>query len=300
MQGKDLVAPKYTGILQATGVVLREEGLRAMWKGNGANVLRVVPVYGLKFAFNDSIKAAVAGPSKRRLDMSDLLWVGTLAGLIQTALTYPLETVRTRLTLGPEQGVRYSGIVDCFRQIVRTEGMGGLCVWWRGLPGRSTRATCSTSPPPPPCLPPPPHSPLPPLTPTASTPPPRSFKGFGPTMLSGAPYTGIQMTSYEMIKRVGPEGGSGVAWQLVAGAASGLLAQTVTYPGDTVRRRMQNNGAGGAARVYRHSLHCASLMWKNEGAAGFFKGAWSNTLRAVPAAAFQFASYEFFKKWLAC
>ena len=126
MQGKDLLAPKYTGIVQATGVVLREEGALALWKGNGANVLRVVPVYGLKFAFNDSIKAVVAGPSKRRLDMSDLLWVGTLAGLLQTALTYPLETVRTRLTLGPEQGVRYTGIVDCFKQIVRTEGWGGL------------------------------------------------------------------------------------------------------------------------------------------------------------------------------
>ena len=119
-------------------------------------------------------------------------------------------------------------------------------------------------------------------------------------MLSGAPYTGIQMTSYEMIKRAGPGGGDGILWQLVAGAASGLLAQTVTYPGDTVRRRMQNNGAGGTPRVYRNSFHCTRIMWEKEGAAGFFKGAWSNTLRAVPAAAFQFAAYEGFKKWLDC
>lgn len=126
MKGSDLQAPKYTGILQATRVVLREEGFLAMWKGNGANVLRVIPVYGLKFAFNDSIKAMVAGPGRRKLDMSDLLWVGTLAGLLQTALTYPLETVRTRLTLGPEQGVRYKGILDCFQQMIRTEGYAGL------------------------------------------------------------------------------------------------------------------------------------------------------------------------------
>jgi solute carrier family 25 phosphate transporter 23/24/25/41 len=119
-------------------------------------------------------------------------------------------------------------------------------------------------------------------------------------MLSGAPYTGLQMTSYEMIKRAGPDGGNNVLWQLVAGAASGLLAQTVTYPGDTVRRRMQSNGAGGAPRVYTNSLHCARLMWEKEGVAGFFKGAWSNTLRAVPAAAFQFAAYEFFKEQLRC
>ena len=127
-----------------------------------------------------------------------------------------------------------------------------------------------------------------------------SFKGFAPTMLSGAPYTGIQMTSYEMIKRMGPEGGQGIAWQLVSGAVSGLLAQTVTYPGDTVRRRMQNNGAGGAARVYTNSLHCTRQIWALEGLNGFFKGSWSNTLRAVPAAAFQFAAYEVFKKALKC
>lgn len=126
MKTDDLVKPKYNGISQAAWLVVKEEGALALWKGNGANVLRVIPVYGLKFAFNDSIKAVVAGPGQKRLSVSELLWVGTLAGLMQTALTYPLETVRTRLTLGPEQGVRYKGIIDCFKQMVRDEG-------WRGL-----------------------------------------------------------------------------------------------------------------------------------------------------------------------
>lgn len=126
MRAGELAAPKYTGIVQAALLVAREEGVAALWKGNGANVLRVIPVYGLKFAFNDSLKALVAGPGKARLGAADLLAVGTLAGLLQTALTYPLETVRTRLTLGPDQGVRYAGIIDCFRQMLRDEG-------WRGL-----------------------------------------------------------------------------------------------------------------------------------------------------------------------
>ena len=298
MQGADLVAPKYTGIVQAFRTVVREEGVWALWKGNLANVLRVIPVYGLKFAFNDSIKAFVAGPSKRRLDAGDLLWVGTLAGLMQTALTYPLETVRTRLTLGPEQGVRYAGIADCFRQMARTEGVAGLCVGGAAAAMAAARALAC------------------PLArararkrfagpqrrspPTSLLRPPSSFKGFGPTLVSGAPYTGIQMTSYELLKRAGPDGGDGVLWQLTAGAASGLLAQTVTYPGDTVRRRMQNNGAGGAARVYRNSFHCASEIWVKEGAGGFFRGALTNTVRAVPGAAFQFAAYEGFKTLLGC
>ena len=108
------------------------------------------------------------------------------------------------------------------------------------------------------------------------------------------------MTSYEMLQRAGPGGGDGVLWQLTAGALSGLLAQTITYPGDTVRRRMQNNGAGGAPRVYTTSLHCTRVIFRDEGVKGFFRGAGTNTIRAVPGAAFQFASYEIIKKLLGC
>lgn len=289
MQGRDLVAPKYRGILQAAWVVTKEEGFLALWKGNGANVLRVIPVYGLKFGFNDSIKAIVAGPENKKLTTYQLLWVGTLAGLFQTALTYPLETVRTRLSLGPGQGVQYKGIMDCFKQMVRTEGFQGL------------------------------------------------FKGFGPTMITGAPYTGIQMTTYELLKRfslpfvefernrnaqggsvtnlhnpyglfvppsiipyISPLFGNVVFWQLFNGAMSGLVAQSVTYPGDTVRRRMQTNGAGGAERVYKNSFHCCQQIILKEGYKGFFKGAWTNTVRAVPGAAVQFAAYEFFRDILKC
>ena len=40
--------PKYTGILQCGARVVKEEGGLALYKGNGANVLRVIPVYALK------------------------------------------------------------------------------------------------------------------------------------------------------------------------------------------------------------------------------------------------------------
>lgn len=61
-------------------------------------------MYGLKFAFNDTFKTMVAGPGKKKLDTSELLWVGTLAGVFQTVITYPLETIRTRLSIGELPG----------------------------------------------------------------------------------------------------------------------------------------------------------------------------------------------------
>jgi len=129
---------------------------------------------------------------------------------------------------------------------------------------------------------------------------PRRYKGLVPTIISGAPYTGLQMTSYEIFKRNSPDGGHGVLWSLLNGSLSGLVAQTVTYPGDTIRRRMQNNGAGGAERVYRNTWDCTVQTWRKEGVRGFFRGAWTNTVRAVPGAAIQFASYELIKTALGC
>jgi len=53
--------PKYSGMMDCGRYVVREEGMAALWRGNGANVARVVPVYALKFGFNDSFKEMVAG-----------------------------------------------------------------------------------------------------------------------------------------------------------------------------------------------------------------------------------------------
>ena len=47
---------KYTGVAQTIVTVVREEGFLALYKGNLANVARVVPTYSLKFMFNDRFK----------------------------------------------------------------------------------------------------------------------------------------------------------------------------------------------------------------------------------------------------
>ncbi len=47
---------KYQSVGQTLLRVVREEGLLALYKGNLANVARVVPTYALKFMFNDRFK----------------------------------------------------------------------------------------------------------------------------------------------------------------------------------------------------------------------------------------------------
>jgi hypothetical protein len=53
------------------------------------------------------------------------------------------------------------------------------------------------------------------------------------------------------------EGKPSLLWMLPAGAASGVLAQSLTYPGDTVRKLMITNGVGGRERAYTNTIVCA-------------------------------------------
>ena len=139
MKAAEGAAPKYRSIPHAMSTIVSEEGMFSLWKGNGANVLRVVPVYALKFAFNDKFKDIVAarrGVDIKELNTSEMMISGSMAGLFQACVTYPLEVVRTRLTLGEGLGVKYSGIFDCAATTVRKEGFLALYVAAGGGAGR--------------------------------------------------------------------------------------------------------------------------------------------------------------------
>jgi len=54
------------------GVVLLSLSRQALYRGNGANVVRIIPNYGLKFMFNDTFKNIVKRPGQQTKDLSVL------------------------------------------------------------------------------------------------------------------------------------------------------------------------------------------------------------------------------------
>jgi hypothetical protein len=269
MQAQAGERAKYRGLVQALRLIVREEGGLALWRGNGANCVRVVPVYALKFTFNDAFKDMVRSGqpgASGDLSVAQRMMAGTMAGLCQTTITYPLELIRTRLSLGAAlSGVEYKGILDCLKLTVRHEGVAAL------------------------------------------------YKGIGPTYISGAPYVGLQMTFFDVYRELlvpsgGSSGGDGdgsggefvgnIARMMAAGACAGMTAQTITYPGDTIRRRMQSNGIGGAKRIYDNSWQCLVKVATDEGVIGLYRGLGINIIRGIPGAAIQFAAYETLKSLL--
>lgn len=81
-------------------------------------------MYSIKFATNDKIKSLFK--AEDHLSFWQLTFSGTLAGLSQISLTYPLEVVRTRLSLSASWGVKYKGILHCLFSMAKVEGVTSL------------------------------------------------------------------------------------------------------------------------------------------------------------------------------
>ncbi|XP_068597038.1 mitochondrial adenyl nucleotide antiporter SLC25A24-like [Brachionichthys hirsutus] len=102
--------------------MVREGGLPALWRGNGVNVLKIAPETAIKFTAYDQIKKVMRGGNdQRNLRAHERFVAGSLAGATAQTAIYPMEVLKTRLTL--RKTGQYSGIADCARQIIRREGV---------------------------------------------------------------------------------------------------------------------------------------------------------------------------------
>ena len=94
--------------------VLRKEGLCHLWKGNGTNCLRIFPQTAISYAVftscDTSVFREVSDERFRRL------LSGSAGGCISMILTYPLETIRSRLSLQTRKS-HYRGMIDAYRRI---------------------------------------------------------------------------------------------------------------------------------------------------------------------------------------
>lgn len=103
------------------------------------------------------------------------------------------------------------------------------------------------------------------------------------------------MTFYEVFKKLFKSDEKNILLNLLSGSCAGLVAQTITYPGDTLRRRMQTNGIGGEQVTYKNSIDAIIKISKLEGNLAFFKGLKANCIACIPGAAIQFVVYDFLK-----
>ena len=94
------------------------------------------------------------------------------------------------------------------------------------------------------------------------------------------------------------KGRTGPLHTLLTGAAAGAIAHTLTYPLDTIRRRMQISGALGSMGSYANPWQCARTVIAAEGAGALFYGITPTVIRSLPNLGIQFLLYESIKRAL--
>ncbi|KAM3864582.1 mitochondrial adenyl nucleotide antiporter SLC25A23 [Diretmus argenteus] len=112
-------------VLSGLLAMIKEGGLRSLWRGNGINVLKIAPETAMKFTAYEKIKRVMSGSKEtRHLKVHERCIAGSLAGAIAQTIIYPMEVLKTRLTLRTTG--QYSGIMGCAKQILEREGVKGF------------------------------------------------------------------------------------------------------------------------------------------------------------------------------
>lgn len=130
--GAASLGTRYSGPLDCIARILREEGVRGLWRGYGSCVVREMPGNFAWFGAYETVLRCiqVANGYERKSDVP-LGWsalAGSFAGVSYWALPFPADTVKSKL----QTDARYAGrpFLEVFRSVVREEGVQGL---YRGL-----------------------------------------------------------------------------------------------------------------------------------------------------------------------
>lgn len=90
---------EYSGIMDCVQRVKKHEGMRAFWKGNLANIMRVIPNETFNFFTKESIqiwakKNKLASDNNPSLNFIS----GSIGAVFTLAFIYPMDYARARLT----------------------------------------------------------------------------------------------------------------------------------------------------------------------------------------------------------
>ena len=265
--------------------------MRGLFRGNSATLLRVYPYAGTKFLVYEQSRAFFI-PSRDYETLVPRFAAGAVAGVSSVFLTYPLEVIRVRLAFETKKESR-SSIARICRQIYNEHP----------LPSPASSAA----------------------TEAIQQAAPRSglvnfYRGFGATLAGMVPYAGVSFLTHDTIgdwfrhpaiakwtvirstimeepNRKKPRRAQLKApAELTSGAVAGLVSQTVSYPLEVIRRRMQVGGAVGDG--HRLSMReTAVKVFRERGWRGFFVGLTIGYVKVIPMSATSFYVYERLKWW---
>ena len=126
---------KYKGPIDAAKQLYREGGIRSIYKGTCATLLRDVPASGVYFLTYEVIQEMMNPTRNADLAMLSSILGGGSAGVAMWVSCMPADVLKSRFQTAPEG--KYNGVRDVFKHLIREEGIGAL---YKGLTPAMLRA----------------------------------------------------------------------------------------------------------------------------------------------------------------
>lgn len=259
--------------------MIREQGFLSLWKGNITYSLKIFTQLTCKAIFVDRFKhqqeEAIKFMNKFKYKIIGLRFFLTFvnsffASLITLAITYPFDMAYTRLAAqmqGKNIKFDYKNLNDCFhnQQIIITKNMSS-----NEIP-----------------------------TPNFFN---KFFVGFPLAFYESLLFSTVTLTGYQIlynyIKLTKNDNESHMNKYIrMFGASSliALIASTVAYPLDTVKRQMQVNGAKGFKNEFRYSSDALQKVI-NKGRREAYAGFSMHMVRTIPFSFIQFQIFSLMTK----
>ncbi|KAJ3073131.1 hypothetical protein HDU98_002167 [Podochytrium sp. JEL0797] len=284
------------GVFRAIKDIHSVFGIRGLFQGHSATLLRIFPYAAVKFMTYEQYKNWIM-PTKQDETPFRRTLAGSMAGVSSLFVSYPLDLLRVRLAydIKPKVPNRPGvmppapGLLETARVVYHESNP-----WSHRFPYSAGFMNF--------------------------------FRGFLPTTYGIIPYAGASFLCYETFKGWAMERpgwwvydikekqrhGAFVdsdgkvrqlTWwaQLSVGATSGLLAQTASYPFEVIRRHMQVAGKldsmkdAKGVRKFPTTAEMARSIYQKRGFKGFFVGLSIGYLKVIPMHAVSFYVYEYMK-----
>lgn len=243
----------YTGVIDCTVRTFRTEGVLPFWRGNLANCIRYFPTQALNFAFKDQIKT-IFNPSKKDSYLASFgKNIASGGAAGAMSLCFVYSLDYARTRLANDTKAAKKGGGE--RQFNGLVDVYRKTLASDGIVGL--------------------------------------YRGFVISCFGIIVYRGFYFGLYDTLKPIVLGENAGVALSFALGYTVTITAGLISYPIDTIRRRMMMTS--GQAVKYKGSIDCAVQIMKTEGFMSLMKGAGANILRGV-AGAGVLAGFDKFKE----
>jgi solute carrier family 25 protein 16 len=303
----------FKGMFKAINTIYTNDGIRGLYQGHSATLLRIFPYAAIKFVCYEQFRTILI-PRDEYETAGRRLLAGSLAGVASVYCTYPLDLIRVRLAFETNHYSIHHGPGKLYHtlKLIYNEkpyinySTGGYPIQSDALFARLLYNSKIANK-------------FPWILSLSNF-----YRGFIPTILGMVPYAGVSFYSHDILhdlfrsKWLAPytilndKSNSATRsnssfdhrppltfWaQLLAGGGAGMLAQASAYPFEVIRRRMQVGGVANKSGEFHGLSYTAKQIFKERGFRGFYVGLGIGFLKVIPMFACSFYVYERCKQYL--